>query len=99
MLFFLFPNDTLLDCHESTSSEGLLSEKECVEALKDMDPENAPGTDSFPSEFCKTFGTNKHLVCLVPMIRELFRYHRDEKSLKLHQKKTLIHTLLKTGVH
>ena len=36
--------------------------KECVEALKDMDPENAPGTDSFPAEFYKTFGTNKQLV-------------------------------------
>ena len=40
----------------------LLSEKECVEALKDMDPENAPGTDSFPAEFYKTFETNNHLV-------------------------------------
>ena len=32
------------------------------EPLKDMETENAPGTDSFPAEFCKTFGTNKHLV-------------------------------------
>ena len=27
-----------------------------------MDPENAPGTDSFPAAFYKTSGTNKHLV-------------------------------------
>ena len=35
-----------------------------MEALEDhMDPENAPGTDSFPAEFyTETFGTNKHLV-------------------------------------
>ena len=32
------------------------------------------------------------------MNRELSRYHRDEKSLNLHQKKMLIYTLLKTGV-
>ena len=48
--------------NESTSCEGLLSEKECVEALKDIDPENAPGTDSFPAALYKIFGTNKHLV-------------------------------------
>ena len=37
--------------------------KECVDALKDhMDPENAPGIDSFPAALYKTFGTNKHLV-------------------------------------
>ena len=51
---------TLLDCNESTSCEGLLSEKKCVEALKDhMDPENHLGLiHSLPAEFYKNFGTN-----------------------------------------
>ena len=47
---------------KSTSCEGLLSEKERLEALI-SDPEKAPGTDGVCWEsFIKLFGTNLHLV-------------------------------------
>ena len=48
--YFQIENDTVLDCNESANCEGFLSEKECLEALKDMDPEKASGT-----EFYETF--------------------------------------------
>ena len=35
--------------------EGALTEKECLEALKDMGTEKTPGTDSLPAEFYKVF--------------------------------------------
>ena len=53
--FFHLENDTLLDSNESTSCEVLLSEKERREALKDVDPDKAPGTDGLPAEFYETF--------------------------------------------
>ena len=41
--------------------EGPLTEKECLEALKDIDPEKTPGTDGLPAEFYKTF--RSELAC------------------------------------
>ena len=35
--------------------EGALTEKECLEALKDMGTEKTPGTDGLPAEFYKVF--------------------------------------------
>ena len=91
--FFQFENDTLLDCNESKSCEfgGLRSEKEFLEVLKDMDPAKSPGTDGLPAEFYKTFWDELAYFSLIIalqylMIRELFRYQRDEKSLNLYQK-------------
>ena len=53
--FFQLENDTLLNHNDSTSCEGLLTEKECLEALNDMDSEKSPGADGLPAEFYKTF--------------------------------------------
>ena len=57
-------------------------------SLKCIDPEKAPGTDRLPAEGYKTFW-DEHLVWLVPLtmhlIMELFRCHREEKSLNLYQ--------------
>ena len=41
--------------HEQTACEGALTEKECLEALKDMRTEKTPGTDGLPAEFYKVF--------------------------------------------
>ena len=35
--------------------EGALTEKECLEALKDMGTEKTPGTNGLPAEFYKVF--------------------------------------------
>ena len=41
--------------HDLTACEGVLTEKECLEALKDMGTEKTPGTDGLPAEFYKVF--------------------------------------------
>ena len=41
--------------HELAACEGVLTEKECLEALKDMGTEKTPGTDGLPAEFYKVF--------------------------------------------
>jgi len=40
--FFFSENDTVLSNEERDSIEGLLTELECFNALKDMEPEESP---------------------------------------------------------
>ena len=42
--FFFSENDTVLSNEERGSIEGLLTELECLNALKDMEPDKSPGT-------------------------------------------------------
>ncbi|KAL9989410.1 hypothetical protein ACROYT_G003957 [Oculina patagonica] len=44
-----------LTAEESHSCEGLLIEKECLEALQKMKNDKSPGNDGLPSEFYKVF--------------------------------------------
>ena len=46
--YFFSENDT-------DSIEGLLTELEYLNALKDMEPDKSPGTDGLPSEFYQSF--------------------------------------------
>ena len=48
-------NDTVLRDDEREACEGLLTEKECLEALKYMESEKTSGTDGLPGEFYKVF--------------------------------------------
>ena len=59
--FFQLKNDTLVNHNDSTSCEGLLTEKECLEALNDTDSEKPPGTDGLPAKFYKLSG----MTCLL----------------------------------
>ena len=43
---------------EQTICEGVLTEKECFDALKNMDSDKTPGTDGLPAEFYKVFWKN-----------------------------------------
>ncbi|KAL9975443.1 hypothetical protein ACROYT_G012604 [Oculina patagonica] len=52
---FFQENDTVLNKEESDSIEGLLTDAECIAALKDMGKGKSPGNDGLPSEFYKTF--------------------------------------------
>ena len=54
-VFFEGENDTVLQDYEQNACEGLLTEKECLKALKSMDSEKTPGTDGLPAEFYKIF--------------------------------------------
>ena len=53
--FFFSENDTVLSNEERDSIEGLLTELECCNALKDMEPDKSLGTDGLPSDFCQMF--------------------------------------------
>ena len=48
-------NETVLSFEDQQSCDGILTETECVEALKSMDPDKTPGTDGLPAEFYKLF--------------------------------------------
>ena len=54
-VFFEGGDERAIDEHELTSCEGVLTEKECLEALRDMESEKTPGTDGLPAEFYKVF--------------------------------------------
>lgn len=52
-----------LDESDLALTEGLITEKECLNALKDMDNGKNPGLDGFPADFYKFFWLNiKELV-------------------------------------
>jgi len=53
-MFFGQEHATLGDI-DKQKFEGPLSEKECLEALKTMEPGKSPGTDGLPAEFYKVF--------------------------------------------
>jgi hypothetical protein len=47
-----------LDENDLTDTEGLITEKECINALKDMKNGKTPGLDGFPADFYKFFWGN-----------------------------------------
>ena len=65
--FFRQENDTVLRDDEREACEGLLTEKECLEALKYMESEKTPGTDGLPKFFRKIFPPflSVHLILLM----------------------------------
>ena len=54
-LFFISENVTALSEEEKSSCEGLVTEEECTNALKDFDNNKTPGTDGLPAEFYRFF--------------------------------------------
>ena len=52
---FLTINTTNLTKWIRKKCEGLLTEKECLEAVKSMESGKSPGTDGLPTEFDKVF--------------------------------------------
>ena len=65
--------------------EGALSEKECLEALKDMGTEKTPGTDGLPAEFYKVFWKDISAI----LIRAL-NYAYDTGQLSVTQRRGII---------
>ena len=53
--FNFFEDTNILNADEKESCEGLLTNAECLQALKSMGPEKTPGSDSIPAEFYKIF--------------------------------------------
>ena len=44
-----------MDCSDAESCEGPLTEKECLDALKNMDRAKTPGSDGLPAECYQIF--------------------------------------------
>ena len=76
--FFETENDTVLQEHEQKSCDGLLTKKECLEAIKSMESEKTPGTDGLPAEFYKMFWTD----ISTPLVNALnHAYETDQLSI------------------
>ena len=63
-IFFPKGNALTLNVLEQEECEGLLTETECLESLKSMEPNKSPGTDGLPAEFYKRFWSdvNPYLI-------------------------------------
>ena len=62
--YIFFNNNLLMPLNEELSKcEGMLSEKECHLALKDMENGKLPGSDGLSSEFYKVFWDDINLQC------------------------------------
>ena len=64
MNFNFFEDTNSLNADEKESCEGLLTNAECLQALKSMEPEKTPGSDGIPVAFYKIFWNDicEHLV-------------------------------------
>ena len=80
--FFFSENDTVLSKEERDSIEGYLTELECLNALKDMEPDKSPGTDGLPSEFYQFFWSDVSKPLL-----EAFNYGFEIGQLSISQKR------------
>ena len=83
--FFFSENDTILSNEERDSIEGFLTELECFNALKDMEPDKSPGTDGLPPEFYPMFWreVSKPLI-------EALNYSFEIGQLSISQKRGII---------
>ena len=76
--FFQHGNDNVLHDYKQKTCEGVLTEKECLEALKDMESDKTPGTDGLPAEFYKVFWKDISTI----LIKSLnFAYEKDQLSI------------------
>ena len=83
--FFFLENDTVLSNEERDSIEGLLTELESRNALKDMEPDNSPGTDGLPSDFYQMFWNDVSKPLL-----EALNYGFEIGKLSISQKRGII---------
>ena len=83
--YFFSENDTVLSNEERDSIEGLLTELECLNALKDMEPDKSPGTDGLPSEFYQSFWSDVSK----PLLKAL-NYDFEIGQLSISQKQGII---------
>ena len=83
--FFFSENDTVLSNEERDSIEGYLTELECLNALKDMEPDKSPGTDGLPSEFYQSFWSDVSKPLL-----EALNYGFEIGQLSISQKRGII---------
>ena len=69
-VFFEYGNDNVLHDYEQKACEGVLTEKECLEALKDMESDKTTGTDGLPAEFYKVFWKDISTILIESLLRK-----------------------------
>ena len=83
--FFSQANSTSLTTEEKKTCEGALSQKECLEAFKNMDSSKTPGTDGLPAEFYKVFWKD---IC--SFLVSALNYAFDSGRLSVTQRRGII---------
>ena len=83
--FFGHGNDNVLHDYQQKPCEGALTEKECLEALKDMESDKTPGTDGLPAEFYKVFWKDISTI----LIKSL-NYACEKDQLSITQRRGII---------
>ena len=83
--FFFSENVTVSSNEERDAIEGMLTELECRNALKDMEPDKSPGTDGLPSEFYQMFWNDVSKPLL-----EALNYGFEIGKLSISQKRGVI---------
>ena len=78
-------HESAIHDHKQTACEGALTEKECLEALKDMGTEKTPETDGLPAEFYKVFWNDISTI----LIRAL-NYAYETGQLSVTQRRGII---------
>jgi hypothetical protein len=66
----------------------MISEEECVKAIKSMQNGKSPGTDDLPVEFYKIFWKN-----IKKLVMDSFSYSYENENMSISQKQSMI-TLL-----
>ena len=78
-------NEKVLNKEERLLCEGLINEKECREALKNMTSEKTPGTDGLPCEFYKVFWRDVSQILISAL-----NYSYDAGKLSVSQRRGVI---------
>ena len=82
---FNLENIDPLDGNEKIQCEGMISEEECLTALKEFQNNKTPGTDGFSAEFFKFFWND-----LGTAMTASFNYAFQTASLSISQKRGII---------
>ena len=85
-------NISPLENGDKLSSEGIVTQVECLKALKDFKNEKSPGTDGLQAEFYKYFWKEMH----PDMIRS-FNFAFDNGSLSISQRRGTITLIAKAN--
>ena len=83
--FFKHENDTVLNDEQRNNCEGLLTERECLAALKTMEQGKTPGSDGLPSEFYRVFWTN-----ISNLLINALNYAHETSQLSITQRRGVI---------
>ena len=80
-----------MSTEDQKSCDGILTEIECLEALKSMDLDKTPGTDGLPAEFYKLFWKDISIYLLAAL-----NLANESGCLSITQRRGIIKLIPKT---